>query len=81
MSKTKLRAVAAKPPDLDQVLPSNYVDDIARAEKLTNTVHDIRNAGYQNHTQRMVVILTSKDRDQAETIDRVVVSIADIITC
>ncbi|NMQ20485.1 hypothetical protein E4P82_15565 [Candidatus Competibacter phosphatis] len=76
--KTKLRAVATKPPDLDQALLSNYVGDIARAEKLTNTAHDIRNAGYQNHTQRMVVILTSKNRDQAEAIDRVVVSVADI---
>ena len=76
--RTKLRAVATKPPNLDQALLSNYVGDIARAEKLTNTAHDIRNAGYQNHTQRMVVILTSKDRDQAEAIDRVVVSVADI---
>ena len=76
--KTKLRAVAAKPPDLDQALLSNYVDNIVRAEKLTNTAYDIRNAGYQDHTQRMVVILTSKDRDQADAIDRVVVSITDI---
>ena len=38
------------PPDLDQALLSNYVGDIASAESLTNTAHDIRNAGYQNHT-------------------------------
>ena len=77
-AKTKLKAVAAKPLDLDQVLLSNYVDGTARAEKLTNTAHDIRSAGFQNHIQRMVVILTSKDRDQADAIDRIVVSIADI---
>ncbi len=76
--KTKLRAVATKPPNLDQALLSNYVGDIARAEKLTNTTYDIRNVGYQGHTQRVVIILVGKDRDQADAVDRIVVSIADI---
>ncbi len=76
--KTKLRAVATKPPNLDQALLSNYVGDIARAEKLTNTTYDIRNVGYQGHTQRVVIILVGKDRDQADAVDRIVISIADI---
>ncbi|MEZ5574161.1 MAG: hypothetical protein R3F44_00385 [Candidatus Competibacteraceae bacterium] len=58
--KTKLRAVATKPPNLDQALLSNYVGDIARAEKLTNTTYDIRNVGYQGHTQRVVIILWAR---------------------
>ncbi|MCB1826594.1 MAG: hypothetical protein KDJ54_19250 [Candidatus Competibacteraceae bacterium] len=76
--KTQLRAVATKPPDLDQALLSHYVDGIARAGKLTNTAYGIRNAGYQDHTQRVVIILTSKAHAQSDAIDRIVVSVADI---
>ncbi len=74
-----LKAIAVKPPDLDQKILSSYIDNITKAERLTNVSYSIRNMGYKNKTQRMVVILiSSRDRTQSDQVDRIVISVADI---
>ncbi|HRD66529.1 MAG TPA: hypothetical protein PKY50_10280 [Candidatus Competibacter sp.] len=75
-----LKPVAVKPLDLDQKRLSNYAREIAEAEKLTGFAYAIRNTGYKKEAGRAAIILSSKeDRDQSNRVDRIVISVVDIV--
>lgn len=79
-TRIDLKPVAIKSLDLDQKLLSNYASKIVKAEKLTNFAYDVRNVGYKKETSRVAIILASrKDLTKPDEVDRIVVSVADIV--
>lgn len=79
-ARIDLKPVAVKPLNLDQKRLSNYARKIAEAEKLTGFAYAIRNIGYKKEASRAAIILSSKeDRDQSNRVDRIVISVVDIV--
>ena len=78
-ARAGLKAIVVKPFDLDQQLLSNYVDNIAKTEKLKTISYGIRSIGYKGETQRVLIILRSnRNRTSSDQLDRIVISVADI---